>query len=186
MPEITGRTYRPVVQPPTVKPPVPTAAYTFPWQPAANVEKRWTAIIIHHSATDAGNMALFHHQHKVENGWDGIGYDFVIGNGTNSGNGQIEQTYRWTEQRTGAHCGGTANNWANVDGIGICLVGNFNETQPTPQQMNSLLKLVKFLQSRYNIPKNRVFGHGTTPGARVTDCPGTRFPMAKFKAMLDF
>jgi N-acetylmuramoyl-L-alanine amidase len=140
-------------------------------------------IIIHHSATNNGNAAIFDKQHREENHWEGVGYDFVIGNGTDSGDGQVEVTFRWRGQLTGAHCK-TPNNWGNEKGIGICLVGNFDYTSPTVRQMQSLVKLVRFLQNQYRIPKSRIYGHGTTPGARVTDCPGRRFPMARLKSML--
>jgi N-acetyl-anhydromuramyl-L-alanine amidase AmpD len=122
--------------------------------------------------------------HREENHWDGVGYDFVIGNGTNSGDGQVEVTFRWKEQRTGAHCGGTPDNWANEDGIGICLVGNFDHDTPSPRQMQSLAKLVHFLQERYGISNRRIYGHNTTPGARATACPGRRFPMSRLKQTL--
>lgn len=153
------------------------------WYPPLRLEKKWEAIIIHHSATSTGNTAIFDKKHREENHWQGIAYDFVIGNGTDSGNGQIEVTFRWRGQLTGAHCK-TPNNWGNEKGIGICLVGNFDYTLPTKRQMQSLVKLVRFLQNRYRIPKSRVYGHGGTPGARVTDCPGRRFPMARLKSMI--
>jgi hypothetical protein len=156
------------------------------WFPSSRLEKNWTAIIIHHSATENGNMAIIDKWHRENNHWDGIGYDFVIGNGTDSGNGQVEVTFRWRNQKTGAHCGNTWGNWANRDGIGICLVGNFNKTSPTPQQIQSLVKLIRFLQSRYGISRNRIYGHNTTPGANVTDCPGRHFPMAAVKAAVNF
>jgi N-acetylmuramoyl-L-alanine amidase len=153
------------------------------WYPPLGLERRWEAIIIHHSATRNGNSAIFDKQHREEHHWDGVAYDFVIGNGTDSGDGEVEVTFRWREQITGAHCK-TPNNWGNEKGIGICLVGNFDYTYPTSRQMWSLTKLVRFLQNRYRIPKWRIYGHGTTPGARVTDCPGRLFPMAGFKARL--
>jgi hypothetical protein len=154
------------------------------WLPPADVEKGWTAIIIHHSATENGNAAIFDRMHREENHWDGVGYDFVIGNGSNSGDGQVEVTFRWRKQVPGAHCGGTPGNWANEDAVGICLVGNFDYQEPTAKQMQSLSKLVHFLQNRYDIPVGRIYGHGETPGARVTDCPGKMFPMDKLKRML--
>ncbi len=155
------------------------------WLPPSSVEKRWTAIVIHHSGTSNGNAAIFDKWHREGNHWEGVGYDFIIGNGSDSGNGQVEVTYRWRKQVTGAHCGGTAGNWANKDGIGICLVGNFNNTQPTRAQMQSLIKLVRFLQSRYRIPKSRIYGHKDTPGAgTVTECPGRHFPMWWFKSQI--
>lgn len=154
------------------------------WRPPTRLERKWTAIVIHHSATKNGNSAIFDKWHREGNHWEGVGYDFVIGNGTNSSDGLVEVTFRWRKQKTGAHCGGTAGNWANTQGIGICLVGNFSKTSPTNKQMQSLAKLVRFLQARYGIPKSRIYGHGATPGARNTDCPGRRFPMKRFKTML--
>jgi len=154
------------------------------WYPPSWAEKKWTAIIIHHSGTQSGNAAIFDRWHREGNHWEGVGYDFVIGNGTDSSDGQVEVTFRWRQQKVGAHTGGTANNWANRDGIGICLVGNFDQTRPTPRQMESLVKLVKFLQRRYGISSDRIFGHGQTPGARRTDCPGRNFPMAQLKSQL--
>jgi len=153
------------------------------WYPPSRLEKRWAAIVIHHSATNKGNSAIFDRKHREENHWDGVGYDFVIGNGTDSGDGQVEVTFRWREQLTGAHCK-TPNNWANENGVGICLVGNFDYTSPTARQMQSLLKLVRFLQNRYRIPKSRIYGHKDMPGAHVTACPGRKFPMARLKSML--
>ncbi|MHC4309638.1 MAG: N-acetylmuramoyl-L-alanine amidase, partial [Planctomycetota bacterium] len=97
------------------------------WYPPLRLEKKWEAIIVHHSATSTGNTAIFDKKHREENHWQGIAYDFVIGNGTDSGNGQVEVTFRWRGQLTGAHCK-TPNNWGNEKAIGICLVGNFDNT----------------------------------------------------------
>ena len=154
------------------------------WMPPSALEKRWIAIVVHHSATENGNAAIFDKRHREENHWEGVGYDFVIGNGTDSGDGRVEVTFRWRRQIAGAHCGGTPGNWANKDAVGICLVGNFNHTIPTARQMQSLLKLTRFLQKRYGISRTRIYSHKTTPGARVTECPGKRFSMAKLKSML--
>jgi hypothetical protein len=179
----------PVVKPKPATNPAPTVVKpttysNMPWGWVPTVSERdWSAIIVHHSATESGNMAKFDVEHR-QRGWEGVGYDFVIGNGTDSGDGEIEVTFRWLKQIQGAHTGGTVNNWANEEGIGICLVGDFNSSLPTSRQLQSLVKLVRFLQQRYRIPTNRIYGHGTTPGAHVTDCPGTRFPMARFKTML--
>jgi len=154
------------------------------WLPPSRVEKKWTAIVIHHSDTANGSATIFDTYHTEIKHWEGVGYDFVIGNGTNSGDGQVEVTFRWRQQRTGAHCK-TPDNWANEKAVGICLVGNFNQTLPTARQMQSLVKLVRFLQARYGIAKSRIYGHNTTPGAGKTDCPGRRFPMAWLKSAID-
>jgi hypothetical protein len=155
------------------------------WAPADRYEKSWKAIIIHHSATDTGNVASIDDYHRKNNGWDGIGYDFVIGNGAGSGNGQVETTFRWTGQKTGAHCKTDESNWANEDAVGICLVGNFDNSRPSSSQMASLMKLVRFLSERYNIPASRIYGHNTTPGHITnTSCPGRNFPMSYVKTHL--
>ncbi len=154
------------------------------WLPPSRVEKKWTAVVIHHSATENGNAAIFDRMHREENHWDGVGYDFVIGNGTDSGDGRVEVTFRWREQVAGAHCGGTPGNWANIDAVGICLVGNFNHRAATAKQMQSLSKLVRFLQKRYGISTSRIYAHSSTPGARVTDCPGRISPVVELTRML--
>jgi hypothetical protein len=175
-----------VVPPSTVEPRTPPKNIdrTIPpsWVPPSRLERKWTAIVIHHSDTSNGSAAIFDDYHKKKF-WEGVGYDFVIGNGTNTRDGQVEVTFRWHQQRTGAHCK-TPGNWANEKAVGICLVGNFERTRPTAQQMRSLVKLVRFLQDRYGIPKTRIYGHKTTPGARVTDCPGRMFPMGWMKSVL--
>lgn len=157
----------------------------YAWTPSGSLEKDWKAIIIHHSATDKGCVASFDNYHRNNNGWNEIGYNFVIGNGKGSGNGAVEVTDRWRKQKTGAHCKTDYSNWANKDGIGICLVGNFDESYPSRSQMESLSKLVRFLSKRYNIPAGRIYGHNTTPGhSTQTDCPGKNFPMSRLKATL--
>ena len=192
-PQIVGRVNHPKFTSNTIAVPKPPKSYvrpefgTFPpgWVPPRRCEKKWKAIVIHHSYTKKGNMKDFDRNHKEVHKWKGIGYDFVIGNGNGSGNGQVEVTFRWKQQIAGAHCGGTPNNWANEDGIGICLVGDFTRSVPTYRQMDSLAKLVRFLQTRYNIPKSRIYGHRTTPGYKNgTECPGKYFPMARLKRML--
>jgi hypothetical protein len=161
------------------------------WFPPSYRERKWTAVVLHHSATDKGNMAFFNKAHEGRcddngNHWKGIGYDFVIGNGRMSGDGQVEVTFRWRQQITGAHCRTDHTNWANRSAIGICLVGDFDRTSPSRQQVISLIRLLRFLQARYNIPKSRIYGHGQTPGARPTACPGKKFPTEWLKSKLDY
>jgi hypothetical protein len=155
------------------------------WVPSSGLEKRWKAIVIHHSATDTGNVASIDDYHRRNNGWDGIGYDFLIGNGSGSGNGEVETTFRWTGQKTGAHCKTDESNWANESAVGICLVGNFDQSRPSSAQMASLMKLVRFLSDRYDIPASRIYGHNTTPGhITTTSCPGRYFSLSYVKTHL--
>lgn len=162
-----------------------TSSSSNPWVPSAGSEKSWKAIVIHHSGTDTGSVASIDDYHRRNNGWDGIGYDFVIGNGSGCTNGEVDSTFRWTEQRTGAHCKTDDTNWANENAIGICLIGNFDNSRPSSSQMTSLMKLVRFLSQRYDIPANKIYGHNSTPGhSTTTSCPGRYFPLSYVKSNL--
>jgi len=142
---------------------------------------KWQYIIIHHSATDGGNSLNLNELHK-RRGWAGIGYDFVIDNGTDGKeDGQIEVSPRWIKQEKGAHCQASD---MNSKGIGICLVGNFSKEKVSDKQMASLVYLVNILRKHYKIPKERIMGHGQVPGAK-TECPGKYFPWREFNNKLN-
>jgi N-acetyl-anhydromuramyl-L-alanine amidase AmpD len=134
---------------------------------------RWECIVIHHSATDFGGAARFDKGHRAK-GWDELGYHFVIGNGSDTRDGLVEVGPRWTEQRHGAHCR-SPEDYYNEHGIGICLVGNFDEGPPSPAQQRSLTKLVRYLCRTYGIPANRVYTHGGV--THQTRCPGSHFDL---------
>lgn len=151
---------RPVRTPPTDVSWVPTVA-----------ERSWRFLVVHHSASPSGNAAAFDRAHRSR-GWDELGYHFVIGNGSLSGDGQVEIGPRWRTQKHGAHTKVRGHEEFNQLGIGLCLVGNFNETKPTEAQMRSLASMIRCLMDRYNIPKSRILGHGMLA---PTDCPGKRF-----------
>ena len=142
---------------------------------------QWTFIVIHHSATAAGNAKLLDRMHHRRGFSGGLGYDFVIDNGTSGRrDGQIEVGPRWLKQQEGAHCDADG---MNHRGIGICLVGNFTDHSPSPAQMKSLELLVARLQSFYGIPNNHVIRHRDVHG-KHTACPGDDFPWAAFREQL--
>jgi len=142
---------------------------------------KWEYIIIHHSATDYGSSFFFDKLHHVRGFERGVGYNFVIGNGTrNKKDGQIEVTPRWIKQIDGAHCKASS---MNKRGIGVCLVGDFTNDIPTEKQMDSLVKLVNILRKYYDIPLGNILGHGQVKGA-ATQCPGNVFPWTAFKQRL--
>ena len=145
------------------------------------VNRRWRAIIVHHTATDIGSARLIDRAHGQRGFWNGIGYHFLIDNGTlGKGDGQIEVSPRWIRQQEGAHCkaGGM-----NDRSIGVALVGNFNEENPTPNQMQSLVYLLRTLCRYYDIPYGNVMGHREVEGA-ATDCPGKKFQMTVLRQSL--
>ena len=153
----------------------------FPAVPAdwiPHVQARpWQWIVIHHTATSFGNAAIVTRWH-IDRGFDEMGYHFLIGNGTNSGDGQVEVGTRWPKQKWGAHTK-TPDNRFNDFGIGICLVGNFDVSYPTSAQMHSLEKLVAYLMRTYHIPPDHVLGHSD---CKSTDCPGKHLNVAVVRA----
>lgn len=166
------------VQPPVVKSGAPvTAAIPREWVPGGR-PNTWNWIVIHHSATPGGGAVAFDRMHK-QKGWDELGYHFVVGNGTETRDGQVEVGSRWSKQKHGAHTK-TPDNRYNEHGIGICLVGNFDNERPTRAQMASLARLVAYLQKTYRIPSDRVIGHGDT---KATDCPGRNLHVAEVRRM---
>jgi hypothetical protein len=179
-----------VSEPAAVSDPPPVAAPVSPeeqvgWAPPAMVEDlfRWEGIIIHHSAVpDQGSAADLDRFHKGR-GFDGLGYDFVICNGRGAPDGRIDVGWRWTQQREGAHCRVEPgdNNYWNEHTIGIVLVGDFEVSQPTPAQYESLARLVRFLQDRYHIPADRIMRHCDI---KDTKCPGRFFSMQELQKRL--
>lgn len=136
---------------------------------------RWRSIVIHHSATDSGNPESFDKYHREVRRWEnGLGYHFVIGNGKGMGNGEIAIGSRWIEQLDGAHVKGRAGENANSYSIGVCLVGNFNVTLPTPEQCAALKGLLAFLRREYGIGLASIVGHSAV-SVEHTDCPGNYF-----------
>ncbi len=146
-----------------------------PWKPDGP-PREWNYIVLHHTASHAGSVEQIHEQH-LGKGWEGIGYHFVIGNGDGMGDGVIEPTFRWREQMHGAHAG---KRDYNQHGIGIVLIGNFEETSPSSAQMDSVIRLVATLKSEYGISTDNVIPHSEV---KATACPGKNFPLAEVAAV---
>jgi len=137
---------------------------------------RWQYVIVHNSATRQGNARIFANYHQnVRKMKNGLAYHFVIGNGTSSGDGEIEIGSRWTRQINGGH---VASDYLNNISIGICFVGDFDRDVPTRTQLAALEELIDYLRRRVGRSKGRqliVKGHREI-NPRPTTCPGKRFP----------
>ncbi len=134
---------------------------------------RWRVIVIHHSGTVGGNAERFDEYHRYERGWaGGLGYHFVVGNGNGSGDGQIQVGPHWVKQEDGVHVRGH-----NPGAIGICLVGDFEKTAPTPAQMQALSDLVRVLMALTGLRAADVKVHSDFVD---TLCPGQHFPKEAF------
>lgn len=139
---------------------------------------RWKHIILHHSATAGGNAEIFDRFHRERRRMEnGLAYHFIIGNGTDSTDGQIEVGPRWTRQLNGGHVRSLA---LNDNSVGICLVGDFERTRPTDKQVAASLELVGYLQRTLLAGTPRVLVHRELKGEH-TLCPGRHFPTGRFR-----
>jgi len=134
---------------------------------------RWKYIVGHHSATKYGNAEIYGRNHRRRGMSNGLAYHFVIGNGIDSGDGEIEIGPRWKKQLEGGH---VRKREVNLEGIGICLVGNFEETHPSSKQLASFRQLVDHLGG--DVLKNRyTFAVHKEIDRNHTVCPGRNFPV---------
>ena len=133
----------------------------------------WDTIVVHHSAVKFGNAAKYDAGHRRRGMKNGLAYHFVIGNGIDSGDGEIEIGPRWRKQLLGGHL---KSYRLNQSAIGICLVGNFEQTRPSSKQMQALTQLVDWLQRDVLRKRTRFAGHKELPGEK-TVCPGKYFPL---------
>ena len=145
--------------------------------------RRWQFIVVHNSGTRQGNARVFDYYHRhVRRMQNGLAYHFVIGNGTSTGNGQIEVGDRWRRQINGGH---VHSDYLNNISLGICLVGDFNRDQPTRAQLESCEELIRYLRQRCG----KTAGHEIVvrphremnPPRWATDCPGDVFPYSWFR-----
>lgn len=133
---------------------------------------RWQWIVAHHSAIRQGNAAIYGRAHRQRGMENGLAYHFVIGNGIDSGDGEIEIGPRWFRQIKGGHVN---REEINEVGIGICLVGNFDQARPTVKQLQAFRELMDYLRSDVGGSRIRFAVHKEIDPGR-TACPGRYFP----------
>jgi hypothetical protein len=154
----------------------------------APVQKhRWRYIVVHNSGTRQGSAKAFEYYHLyVRKMPNGLAYQFVIGNGSSSGDGEIEIGNRWRRQVNGGH---VHSDYLNNIALGICLVGDFNRDKPTKRQIEALEELTRYLRMRVG-KIDRQFAivkahREINPPRWPTDCPGDDFPYRWLHAKFD-
>ena len=147
-----------------------------------------THIIIHHSLTrdsETVSWGAIRRHHTQTLGWTNIGYHMGI---ERIGDYYEVLMGRMPNQR-GAH---TREFGMNRLGLGICLVGNFDEIESPIEQFTKALELVRYQMDLLGIPRQNVLGHrevGLMAGydwqkGQYKTCPGRLFDMDRFRAML--
>ena len=109
-------------------------------------ERRWTQIFIHHSLTRGGNALTLGEKQG------GMGDHFLIGNGIDCADGEVQIGHRWDTQQTASPEGAQVAEGC----ISICLVGDLDQSPPTPAQLLRLEQLIQILQRRLHVPGKNV------------------------------
>jgi hypothetical protein len=147
------------------------------------MRRRWQFVVVHNSGTRQGSARIFDYYHRhVRRMRNGLAYHFVIGNGTSTGDGQIEVGDRWRRQINGGH---VHSDYLNNIALGICLVGDFNRDEPTRRQLEACEELINYLRKRCG----KIDAHyavvrphrEVNPPQWATDCPGDAFPYSWFR-----
>ena len=99
--------------------------------------------VVHHAASSNSNsdyvnvVRNIYLLHTQTNGWDDIGYNFVIAQDGSIFEGREHQLIDSTDNIKGAHfCGKNSNT------MGICVLGNYESTQPTEASVSALTHLL--------------------------------------------
>ena len=72
----------------------------------------------------------------------------------------------------------------NLTAIGICLVGNFQETHPSRKQLDTFTQLMDWLQGEVLGRTVQFAGHRELAGEQ-TICPRKNFPLSAMHARYD-
>jgi hypothetical protein len=140
-------------------------------------------VIVHHSAgsnavadytEEVRNIYL---QHTQVNGWNDVGYNFLLGRDAVVYEGRDGQGLMDGDNVLGAHFCGT-----NSGTMGICLMGNYNDVQPTAASITVLNQLIGWKLNKEGLPAlgqalhsssaktlNSISGHRD---GCATECPG--------------
>ena len=143
---------------------------------------RWQYIVVHHSAGNYGNIEFLqkvHRQRQAGDPIDAIPYHYVIGNGNGMKLGEVASDWRKENNLWGAHVSGN-NSARNFFGLGICMIGNYDQRPVPAEQFQSLVNLCKQLCNEFSIPAKNINGHGLIDGER-TLCPGKNLSIEKLR-----
>lgn len=94
----------------------------------------------------------------LQRGFADIGYHYVIDRA-----GRVWEGRPVSYQ--GAHAGGSNN----LNNVGVLVIGNFDQQQPTTAQLRTLSTSLKLLMAHYRVPVSRVYTHQEL---KPTACPG--------------
>lgn len=143
--------------------------------------KKFPTHIVLHTAAFRGeaDAEIITHWH-LENGWETIGYHYVITGSMFDKKTRIE--YGREIRFHGAHA-----KFFNGKSLGICVTGHGDHMEWTEDQITLLSSLVSDLMDAYKIPLKNVIGHRDTPWERLKHfktCPGKLIDMKEIRKFI--
>jgi uncharacterized coiled-coil protein SlyX len=124
--------------------------------------KTTEAILIHHTAGNESSMNVLRNVFKSRFGVNYVGYNRVI-----FPDGSVHSDIG--DNGFGVH--NATGKYQNYNSVGISLVGNFSNRLPGDKQLNALRSEIDRLREKYNLGRERVFGHRDL---KSTACPGAK------------
>jgi hypothetical protein len=124
-------------------------------------------IVIHHTATTAGDYESIRSAHRRDHGWRDAAYHLIISNGTRGNRvGTVEASSRY---RSLGYAMATRSPLHNLRGLHVCIVGDYTHEDPDPRVRAALGALVRGLQERFWIPDSGIRLHREVS---PSECPG--------------
>jgi hypothetical protein len=158
-----------------------------------------TKLFVHHTVTDSGadsdpaaTVRAIYTYHTQGNGWDDIGYNFLVDSAGRVYEGRWARDYAPGETPTGEDLDGNGVIGAqvlnhNIGSAGIAMIGDFTNLEPTSAAMKSLERMLAWKADRHSINVEASDPFTTTEGtvetfpnlaghrdAGKTACPGDR------------
>lgn len=142
-------------------------------------------VILHSSDTEDGpalDTRAIRRYHMSVNGWDDIGYHWVIErsapqNQRKKQDSEIKIVAGRSPRFQGAHCRAAGR---NRDSIGICVVGKFDDVAPDYELWLTSARLAATLATVYGIPAENCRGHREYE--RKKTCPGREWDLDAWRA----
>jgi hypothetical protein len=119
-------------------------------------------LIVHHTATQnndpdpAATVRSIYQFHTQSNGWNDIGYNFLIDETGRIYEGRYARVYSATEPHTGESSSGAGVVGAHALGVnagscGVALLGMFTSQPPTPAAIDALVRVLAWKASAHTI-----------------------------------
>ena len=119
-----------------------------------------TGIVVHHTAGNESSPETLRAVFKARFGVDYIGYHYAI-----FPDGSVAKDI--SDETIGIHNNGGRLN--NTNSVGISLVGNFEEGEPTQAQLDKLVDIARKIILKYTVSRENIVGHRDM---KATACPG--------------